>query len=108
MTEEPEFPIAVRQNLPPRGRRNWWTALDLVTTHKLTDKLCLCLGVAYVHAPHTPSLSHLLVRPEIRYDHAAQQVFAGGRNNQLTSSADALLTTWFHQISGGNQPSCAL
>ncbi|MCX6866547.1 MAG: outer membrane beta-barrel protein [Verrucomicrobia bacterium] len=36
MTEGPEFPIAVGQNLPPGDSRDWWTALDLVITHKLS------------------------------------------------------------------------
>jgi len=158
MTEGPEFPIGVGQNLPPGDNSDWWTALDLVITHKLSDKLSLGLGIDYVNAPHLPGLqgggkqwggvaqyisyqidprftlntrlewykdaangfstsspvganyyeatvgvaikpfpennvlSHLLFRPEIRYDLADQSVFAGGSKNQLTFSVDALFT----------------
>jgi hypothetical protein len=54
MTEGPEFPISVGHNLPPPDKKDWWTALDLVVTHKMTDRLSLGLGVDFVNAPHLP------------------------------------------------------
>ena len=158
MTEGPEFPAGVGRNLPPGDNSDWWTALDLVVTQKITDKLSLGLGFDYVEAPHITSLtgndkqwggvagylsyafdprftlntrlewyedaangfstgapvranyyettvgvaikpfpndnilSHLLFRPEIRYDNSDHSVFGGGNENQLTCSLDALLT----------------
>jgi Putative beta-barrel porin-2, OmpL-like. bbp2 len=158
MTEGPEFPFAVGNNLPARDNSDSWTALDLVLTQKINDKLSLGLGFDYVEAPHIPGLagndkqwggaagyasyafdprftlntrlewykdaadgfstgapvsadyyaatvgvaikpfpknnilSHLLVRPEVRYDHSDQPVFAGTDRNQLTFSVDALFT----------------
>ncbi len=158
MTEGPEFPTGVGRNLPSGDDRDWWTALDLVMTHKATPKLSLGLGFDYVEAPHIPGLpvgakhwggvagyvsyamdprftlnarlewyndaadgfslgaplsgnfyeatsgaaikpfpkdsilSHLMFRPEVRFDHAGRAVFDGGRQNQLTFSVDALLT----------------
>ena len=56
MTEGPEFPTGVGKNLPPGDNSDWWTALDLVITHKVTDKLSLGLGFDYVDAPHIPGL----------------------------------------------------
>ncbi|MCX6866546.1 MAG: outer membrane beta-barrel protein [Verrucomicrobia bacterium] len=50
------------------------------------------VGVAIKPFAENPILSHLLLRPEIRYDHADQQVFAGGHENQFTFSMDALFT----------------
>ena len=57
MTEGPEFPIGVGHNLPPGDNGNWWTALDLVITHKITDTLSLGLGFDYVETPHIPGLT---------------------------------------------------
>jgi hypothetical protein len=56
MTEGPEFPTGVGHNLPRGDDHHWWTALDLVATQKITDKLSLGLGVDYVYAPHIPVL----------------------------------------------------
>jgi len=56
MTEGPEFPAGVGRNLPPGDNSDWWTALDLVVTHKINDKLSLGLGLDYVEAPHIPGL----------------------------------------------------
>jgi hypothetical protein len=158
MTEGPEFPAGVGRNLPPGDNRDWWTALDLVITHKPSDQLSLGLGADCVTAPHIPGLpggvqewgglagyvsyavdqhftlntrlewykdaangfstgapssanyfeitlgmpvkpfpkndifSHLLLRPEVRYDHSDRPVFAGSRQNQITFSLDALFT----------------
>ncbi|MGB8959333.1 MAG: outer membrane beta-barrel protein [Candidatus Aminicenantales bacterium] len=58
MTEGPEFPTGIGMNVPPGDSSDWWTALDLVMTHKATDKLRLGLGFDYVSAPHIPSLSN--------------------------------------------------
>jgi hypothetical protein len=158
MTEGPEFPTGVGRHLPPGDGSDWWTALDLVMTRKVTDKLSLGLGFDYVEAPHIPGLpggikqwggvvdyvsyainphitlnsrlewyrdaangfstgapasanyyaanvgvaikplpedhilSHLLFRPEVRYDHSDRPVFDGGHQNQWTFSVDALFT----------------
>ena len=158
MTEGPEFPTGVGKNLPPGGHSDWWTALDLVMTHKVSGKLNLGLGFDYVGAPRIPGLpsgikqwggmagyvsfainphvtlntrlewykdaangystgaavnanyheatvglaikpfpadhilSHMLFRPEVRYDHSDRPVFNGGHQNQLTFSLDALVT----------------
>ncbi len=158
MTEGPEFPAGVGTNLPPGDNSDWWTALDLVMTHKVTDKFSLGLGVDYVVAPHIPGLpdgvkqwggvagyvsfaidthftlntrlewykdaangfstgapvsadyreatmgmaikpfpkdhilSHVLFRPEVRYDHSDRAAFDGGHQDQLTFSVDALFT----------------
>jgi hypothetical protein len=155
MTDGPEFPTGAGENLPP-GDSSWWTALDLVITHKVNDKLGLGLGFDCVVAPHIPGLpdgakqwggvagyvsyaidphftlntrlewykdaangfstgapvgantyeatvgvaikpfpkdgipSHLLFRPEVRYDHSNRPVFDGGRQDQLTFSVGAL------------------
>jgi hypothetical protein len=54
MTEGPEFPAGVGQNLPAGDNRDWWTALDLVMTRKVTDKLSLGSGIDYVETPQIP------------------------------------------------------
>jgi hypothetical protein len=158
MTEGPEFPMGVGTGLPAGDNTDFWTALDLVITQKITDKLSLGLGFDYVRTPHIPGvagsdpqwggvaqyvsyafdphftlntrlewykddakgfslgapvsadyyaatvgvaikpfpnnnvLSHLLLRPEIRYDYADQPVFASGEHHQLTFNVDALFT----------------
>jgi hypothetical protein len=56
MTEGPEFPTGVGHNLPKGDAHHWWTALDLVATQKITEKLSLGLGIDYVHAPDIPGL----------------------------------------------------
>jgi hypothetical protein len=56
MTEGPEFPTGAGHNLPRGDDHHWWTALDLVATQKLSDKLSLGLGLDYVYAPHIPIL----------------------------------------------------
>lgn len=158
MTEGPEFPITVGHNMPAGDTGDYWTALDLVITQKVNDKLSLGLGTDYVIAPAIPGLttkpkewggvagyasyaidphftlntrlewykdaadgfstatpvaanyyeltagvaikpfpkdkilSHLLFRPEIRYDHADRSVFSTGKRDQLTFSMDGLIT----------------
>jgi hypothetical protein len=158
MTEGPEFPTGFGEDLPPGDDSDWWTALDLVMTHKVTDKLRLGLGMDYVYARHIPGLpdgakqwggvadyvsyaidrrftlntrlewykdaangfstgapvsanftaatvgvaitpfpedhilSHMLFRPEFRYDHSDRPVFGGDRQNQFTFSLGALFT----------------
>jgi hypothetical protein len=57
MTEGPEFPTGAGRNLPPGDNNDWWTALDLVITQKITDELSLGLGFDYVDAPHIPGLT---------------------------------------------------
>jgi hypothetical protein len=57
MTEGPEFPTGVGHNLPKGDAHHWWTALDLVATQKITEKLSLGLGLDYVHAPQIPGLT---------------------------------------------------
>ena len=57
MTEGPEFPIGFGNNLPQGDSKNWWTALDLVITQKITEKLSLGLGLDYVYAPEIPGLT---------------------------------------------------
>jgi hypothetical protein len=54
MTEGPEFPIAVGHNIPPGDHKDYWTALDLVVTQKINDKLSLGLGTDYVTTPKIP------------------------------------------------------
>jgi len=56
MTEGPEYPIAVGNNIPTGDNKDTWTALDLVVTQKMNDKLNLGLGLDYVETPHIPSL----------------------------------------------------
>jgi hypothetical protein len=56
MTEGPEFPTGFGRNLPPGDSHDSWTALDLVATQKITEKLSLGLGIDYVYAPHIPGL----------------------------------------------------
>jgi hypothetical protein len=57
MTEGPEFPTGFGRNLPKGDSRDWWTALDLVVTQKISEKLSLGLGVDYIDAPHIPGLA---------------------------------------------------
>jgi hypothetical protein len=57
ITEGPEFPTGFGHNLPKGDNHHWWTALDLVVTQKITDKLSLGLGVDYVYAPEIPGLA---------------------------------------------------
>jgi putative OmpL-like beta-barrel porin-2 len=158
MTEGPEFPTGVGKSLPPGDSSNSWTALDLVITRKITNKLSLGLGIDYVVTPQIPGLtggtqqwggaagyvsyafdprftlntrlewykdaadgfstgapvgadyfgatvgvaikpfpkdnilSHLLFRPEVRYDHSNHSVFDNGDRNQSTFSLGALFT----------------
>ncbi len=54
MTEGPEFPIGVGRGLPDGDDVHWWTALDLVITHKVTDRLSLGLGTDVVMTPDLP------------------------------------------------------
>ena len=159
ITEGPEFPFNFGHNIPPGDHKDYWTALDLVITQKINDKLNLGLGVDYVETPKIPGLqdkakqwggvagygsyaidphltlntrlewykdaaqgfstgapvganycevtagaaikpfpkdnilSHLIFRPEIRYDHADRSVFnANGLRDELTFSMDGLVT----------------
>ena len=57
MTEGPEFPIGAGRNLPAADKSHSWTALDLVVTQKIDDKLRFGLGLDYVEAPRIPGLS---------------------------------------------------
>ncbi len=57
MTEGPEFPIAVGHNIPAGDTGDYWTAMDLVITQKINDKLSLGLGTDYVVAPAIPGLT---------------------------------------------------
>jgi hypothetical protein len=57
MTEGPEFPTGVGRNLPKGDNHHSWTALDLVATQKITEKLSLGLGLDYVYAPQIPGLT---------------------------------------------------
>ena len=50
------------------------------------------LGVAIKPFPSDATFSHLLFRPEIRYDRANEPVFADGDRQQVTFSVDALAT----------------
>lgn len=58
MTEGPEYPVAVGRGLPDADTKDWWTSMDLVITHKLTDKISLGTGVDFVNAPHIPGLEN--------------------------------------------------
>ena len=53
-TEGPEFPVGAGKNLPPGDKSHWWTALDLVLTRKVTDRLSLGLGLDYIGVAHVP------------------------------------------------------
>jgi len=57
MTEGPEYPTGFGDNLPKGDSHHWWTALDLVATQKITDKLSLGLGIDYVYASQIPGLT---------------------------------------------------
>ena len=57
MTEGPEFPTGFGHNLPKGDPHHWWTALDLVVTQKITEKLSLGLGGDYVYASKIPGLT---------------------------------------------------
>ena len=158
ITEGPEFPVGAGKHLPPGDNTHWWTALDLVITQVVSDKLSLGLGFDYVETPHIPGsargakhwggatgyisyafdprftlntrlewyrdaatgfstgapiggdyneatvgmavrpfprnniLSHLLFRPEFRYDHADSPVFGKGDYRQATVGVDAVFT----------------
>lgn len=56
MSEGPEYPTGVGRGLPPGDHKDWWTAMDLVVTRKVTDKLSVGLGGDFVNAPHIPGL----------------------------------------------------
>ena len=56
ITAGPEYPIAVGRGLPEGDSTDWWTAYDLVITHKLTDKLSLGAGFDLVNATRIPGL----------------------------------------------------
>lgn len=49
-------------------------------------------GVAIKPFPNNNTLSHLLIRPEIRYDTSDKPVFDNGEHGQLTFNVDALFT----------------
>lgn len=57
MTEGPEFPFNFGHNIPTGDSGDYWTALDLVITQKINDKLSLGLGTDYVVTPRIPGLS---------------------------------------------------
>ncbi len=50
------------------------------------------MGVAIKPFPKSNTLSHLLFRPEVRYDHSDRSVFGKGDHNQSTFSVGALYT----------------
>ena len=50
------------------------------------------VGVAVKPLPNDKVFSHLLLRPEIRYDYANRPVFSSGERDQLTFSMDVLFT----------------
>jgi hypothetical protein len=49
-------------------------------------------GIAIKPFPENAFFSHLLFRPEIRYDHSSKAVFDSGDKDQVIFSADALFT----------------
>ena len=57
MTAGPEYPTGFGNDLPKGDSHHWWTALDLVVTQKITEKLWLGLGMDYVYASQIPGLS---------------------------------------------------
>jgi hypothetical protein len=57
MTEGPEFPAGFGKHLPPGDNHDNWTALDLVITQKINDKLSLGLGTDYVQTRHIPGVA---------------------------------------------------
>ena len=57
MTEGPEYPTGVGRGLPSGDHKDWWTAMDLVATRKVTDKLSVGVGTDFVNAPHIPGLA---------------------------------------------------
>ncbi len=57
MTEGPELPTGFGENLPRGDPHHWWTALDLVVTQKISEKLSLGLGIDYVYASDIPGLT---------------------------------------------------
>jgi hypothetical protein len=57
MTEGPEYPTGFGHDLPKGDPHHWWTALDLVVTQKITDKLSVGLGGDYVYARQIPTLT---------------------------------------------------
>ena len=57
ITAGPEYPTGFGDNLPKGDKHHWWTALDLVVTQKITDKLSLGLGIDYVYASQIPGLT---------------------------------------------------
>jgi len=56
MTAGPEYPTGFGNNLPKGDSHHWWTALDLVATQKITDKLSLGMGIDFVYASQIPGL----------------------------------------------------
>jgi hypothetical protein len=56
MTAGPEYPTGFGEDLPKGDPHHWWTALDLVATQKITDKLSLGVGIDYVYASQIPGL----------------------------------------------------
>jgi hypothetical protein len=57
MAVGPEYPTGYGNNLPEGDKHHWWTALDLVVTQKVTDKLSVGLGIDYVYASQIPGLT---------------------------------------------------
>jgi hypothetical protein len=57
MTEGPEFPTGAGHNLPKGDDHHWWTALDLVVTQRISEKLSLGLGGDYVYASQIPAFT---------------------------------------------------
>ena len=54
MTEGPEYPFSFGHNIPAGDHKDYWTALDMVITQKIDDKLSLGLGTDYVETPKIP------------------------------------------------------
>lgn len=91
VTEGPEFPIGAGPGLPKGDNSHSWTAVDLVITHKATDKLNLGLGIDYVNSPHIPGFR------------GAQDW--GGVAGYVSCAINPYLTSntrveWFHDSSG--------
>jgi hypothetical protein len=96
MTEGPEFPIGVGRNLPAGDKGHWWTALDLVVTHKLTDKLSLGIGTDLVMTPGLPESTGYPEGAKAWGGVAGYISYAANRFATVNARAE-----WFNDSSGG-------
>ena len=86
---DPHFTLNTRAEWYADGSKGFSTGSSIGSNANYFE---ITQGVAIKPFPKNNTLSHLLFRPEIRYDVSDHSVFNSSEHNQLTFSVDALFT----------------